>query len=588
MANANIKAVITAEDRASKTISGVGASFGKMTAAMAAGQIVARGVERAFDILQNTVKSSVVAAFDQVRSVENATFALKAYEKNGDKVNKVLKELVAYARSDMGTLFQREDLFAAAQTLKLYGTATEDLTKRVKILSKGVALGKTSFQELSNIIGRAAAKGRLDAVDFDMLIERGIGLDKSMRGASITAEELFKALDKALPDELLKGRANTIDGLMVKLKSSLRDVGSAILGVNTETSTFIKGGLGDQFLGWVKTFTAALKSPEFKAGLQAVVDWLSKNLPIAITWAKDVGFPALINAIKTIWPILKTLIEIGGKVVEFFSKHTNALKILIGVIVAWKTAMLITDTVNAFTNGINTIIGKTNGLNNKLSKFQGWTLFATSAVTAFVLIKGEMDSLRSRTESNMDKIMNKSDKAVDKMKSLNKKWKAGEISDAEYQRGLARINKATSKAVQDANAELDNLGNTWQGQFTGRMRMWATNAFKSLPGMRFKASGTDFFTPRYASGTNSARGGMALVGERGPELVSLPRGSKVYRNDETQKMMGGNTTINISVNAGAYMGSQIDARVYARKILEALSEVAGMKGVTLTEMIART
>lgn len=35
----------------------------------------------------------------------------------------------------------------------------------------------------------------------------------------------------------------------------------------------------------------------------------------------------------------------------------------------------------------------------------------------------------------------------------------------------------------------------------------------------------------FANGTNSAPGGMALVGERGPELVNLPRGAQVIPND---------------------------------------------------------
>ena len=193
MSQANLKAVITADDRASSVIGGVGNSFGKLTAAFAAGQLAANAISSAIGVVTDTVKDSVGAAFKQVGAVENATIALRAYEKNGDKVNKVLKDLIKYARSDTGVLFQREDLFAAAQTLKLYGQSTETLTDKVKILSKGVSLGKTTFQELSSIVGRAAAKGRLDAVDFDMLIERGIGLDKSMRGAKISGEELFKA-----------------------------------------------------------------------------------------------------------------------------------------------------------------------------------------------------------------------------------------------------------------------------------------------------------------------------------------------------------------------------------------------------------
>ncbi|MEM9786795.1 MAG: phage tail length tape measure family protein [Pseudomonadota bacterium] len=45
--------------------------------------------------------------------------------------------------------------------------------------------------------------------------------------------------------------------------------------------------------------------------------------------------------------------------------------------------------------------------------------------------------------------------------------------------------------------------------------------------------------PGFASGTNYAPGGLALVGERGPELVNLPRGSQVVPNHRLGSMAGG-------------------------------------------------
>lgn len=45
--------------------------------------------------------------------------------------------------------------------------------------------------------------------------------------------------------------------------------------------------------------------------------------------------------------------------------------------------------------------------------------------------------------------------------------------------------------------------------------------------------------PGYAGGTNFHPGGLALVGERGPELVSMPRGSRVHSNADSRGMMGG-------------------------------------------------
>jgi phage-related minor tail protein len=43
----------------------------------------------------------------------------------------------------------------------------------------------------------------------------------------------------------------------------------------------------------------------------------------------------------------------------------------------------------------------------------------------------------------------------------------------------------------------------------------------------------------YATGTNFAPGGYAIVGERGPELVNLPRGSKVHTANQTKQMLNG-------------------------------------------------
>lgn len=47
--------------------------------------------------------------------------------------------------------------------------------------------------------------------------------------------------------------------------------------------------------------------------------------------------------------------------------------------------------------------------------------------------------------------------------------------------------------------------------------------------------------PRYATGTRSARGGMALVGENGPELVNLRGGERIYTNGQTRSLLGGDS-----------------------------------------------
>ncbi|MYD94540.1 MAG: hypothetical protein F4Y02_12795 [Chloroflexi bacterium] len=65
----------------------------------------------------------------------------------------------------------------------------------------------------------------------------------------------------------------------------------------------------------------------------------------------------------------------------------------------------------------------------------------------------------------------------------------------------------------------------------------------------------------YASGTHFAPGGMALVGEMGPELVNLPRGSQVIPDPQ----LGSAVTVNVNVE-----GSVVAERDLAQRIRQEL------------------
>lgn len=61
--------------------------------------------------------------------------------------------------------------------------------------------------------------------------------------------------------------------------------------------------------------------------------------------------------------------------------------------------------------------------------------------------------------------------------------------------------------------------------------------------------------------------GMQLVGERGPELVKLPRGSRVYSNRKSAGMLSGGTTNNITVQVTGRVGaSDAEIRDIANKV----------------------
>mgnify|MGYP003626501567 FL=1 len=64
--------------------------------------------------------------------------------------------------------------------------------------------------------------------------------------------------------------------------------------------------------------------------------------------------------------------------------------------------------------------------------------------------------------------------------------------------------------------------------------------------------------------------GMSLVGEKGPELVRLPTGSRVHSNQESKQMMSGGVsgnTNNITVNVQGRIGaSDSELRLIAQKV----------------------
>ena len=78
------------------------------------------------------------------------------------------------------------------------------------------------------------------------------------------------------------------------------------------------------------------------------------------------------------------------------------------------------------------------------------------------------------------------------------------------------------------------------------------------------------------SGVRNFIGGMALVGERGPELLRLPTGTDVVRNENMRQAIrdlgtqpGGSNLFNIAVNVAANFGNWAELR---RSILQDVEE----------------
>lgn len=314
MANNRIKIIISAQDDASPVVVGGADKIAKANEKIAGSskaaadrtRISASELSSSFGSVADSLggliqKGAVIAAagsfgigamakasLDQVSAVQQATVALKAYEPNAAKVSNTLADLVKYAQSPMGVLFQRQDLFAAAQGLKIMGDNTDSLTSHVKIMSRSVGLGLSTFEGLGNVIQRVGSTNKLYADDLQFLQNAGFKLDSSLSGTTQTFESLFAVLDKGIPANAMAGQADTIKGKMVTLQSAFRTLGNQFLDVDAKTSTFVKGGLGASLMTGLDSLITFLKTPEMKDGFAKMGAGAAEFTKAALPMVQDV------------------------------------------------------------------------------------------------------------------------------------------------------------------------------------------------------------------------------------------------------------------------------------------------------------
>jgi hypothetical protein len=78
-------------------------------------------------------------------------------------------------------------------------------------------------------------------------------------------------------------------------------------------------------------------------------------------------------------------------------------------------------------------------------------------------------------------------------------------------------------------------------------------------GSKFAAAVNKTSVPGFATGTNNAPRGLALVGEQGPELVKFRGGERVFNNADSRAMMGGRSAM-IKIEPSPYFNAVVDQR----------------------------
>ena len=114
--------------------------------------------------------------------------------------------------------------------------------------------------------------------------------------------------------------------------------------------------------------------------------------------------------------------------------------------------------------------------------------------------------------------------------------------------GVAYVLAAISDAINLINGL--NIWNWGSGMATTALGLnYGSGQASNIQRLRMSNAGTlsqyDEFYGNNAAGSSAWRGGLTWVGESGPELVNLPRGSQIYSNQESRNMGGGTDTSRI-------------------------------------------
>lgn len=248
------------------------------------------------------------------------------------------------------------------------------------------------------------------------------------------------------------------------------------------------------------------------------------------------------NAIKTmfgtVWENIKTLLSAAlGNIKILLSVAWDAIKTVASA--AWN--YIKTNIIEAAWNGIKSSI------NTKVNEVK--TALSTAWDSVKSTVESKWDSIKEAIGTKFSAAKGKIDGVISDIKgALTGAWDGIKSGVASAWEGIA---SAAGNAFSGITGKIKGIVN--QAIDMVNRLIDAYNEVASTLGL-----GTLDHISRLASGTNNFRGGLALVGENGPELVTLPRGSQVTPSAQTQQMLRRQLTVNNYYNTPISPAQQLE------------------------------
>jgi len=591
--DANIRAVITAKDDASHVLKKFGDETASTSNKLAAGLKVA----------------AVGAAAAGAAAIAFGVMSVKAYQESENAIaqtNAVLKSTGGVA----GVSAQQvTELATSLQKVTKY--SDEDVRSVENLLLTFTSIGKDIFpQATSTVLDMATALGedtKSASIQLGKALQdpilgitalRRVGVNFSDAQKDVITNlvetghkaEAQKLILKELQTEFggsAEAAGNTFAGSLEKLKNKLNDVEEIVGKVITdrlqpfvaEAANFVAS------IDWEATINkTVIAMQNFGTQIGAFLDKVKSIgmevfnfLKPSLEALADTFINKLLPAFMQLW----TAIEPG---------FTNALKVLgtilgVGLVAeAW----LYINVLNVIWSTVGFLIQVTKNLVNTMVEAWNWIVAKAMWVKDnFALVVGSIIGFFATLPIMMPFYVGVAiTKIIGFVASIN--W--GGVFSGIWRAMQGVWDMVVNTAVNawhrirsiDWGSVASGIGKGFANGIIGIIESALKSAVSGLPGN----IESKIHLPRFAGGVQNFSGGLAVVGEQGAEIVNLPKGSDVIPNHQISSgsPVGGGT-VNITIQAGAFMGSDVEARKFAQTILDHLKDVASSKSTTVGAMI---
>lgn len=573
MASSVISAILNLSDKMSPKLVQCGRSWDNLSKAeqrsvRASIAEINRLQTRIDKLASTTLKLGVGAAAAAVGLGFSEAFDLEGYRSQLETATKDTQRAAEVMRYSINlanvTPYEGGDMVSAASVLEMASLKAETYLTTLGDTAAGV---NRNISDVQTQFAKAFSTGKYGEFFDSINVSRKSFEDfvKANKLSTASLEDTQYAL-KAFLDEKFGGGmaklAATTKGAWSTITGVVKSGLAQLVGMGTDGTVRVGSAL-DILRNKAQDFSSELVEMQENGQLEAK----ARELGSALGSVMDIGSN-----------VLTTLYDYRGAVVVFASA-AGAIWLAQKAMAAYKT---VTELVRVATM-----------LLNGTMMLSPWALVVMGLGAAVGIGANWLSTLGSITDANTEltdsnneltNSINGVTNAKEKLNSIDTGIKDGNkskgfLTDKQY----AKASAMREKADKDNGLLPTIFGNTIAtgyeigsiignglmkaGEAVGRAEQWLWNDMVAAS----RLFGIDKLLG-YANGTQYHTGGLALVGERGPELVNLPRGSSVTPAEHTK--LGGGNTFNISVTvSGAQRSDEEIAEAVAKRIVEEVDSV---------------